>query len=96
MKSITRFVEGPLKLKVNQEKSAVARPWKRIFLGFTFLKADRDWLLVGETGKTGNWTGKKRVPEAILRRECRLPRHGMLARSLNRAGVVDTRFPFNE
>jgi retron-type reverse transcriptase len=26
MRSITRFVEGPLKLKVNQEKSAVARP----------------------------------------------------------------------
>ena len=38
MKAITRFVEGPLKLKVNQEKSAVARPWKRSFLGFTFLK----------------------------------------------------------
>ena len=38
MRSITRFVEGPLKLKVNQEKSAVARPWKRKFLGFTFLK----------------------------------------------------------
>lgn len=38
MRSITRFVEGPLKLKVNQAKSAVARPWKRSFLGFTFLK----------------------------------------------------------
>lgn len=38
MRTITRFVEGPLKLKVNQEKSAVARPWKRSFLGFTFLK----------------------------------------------------------
>ncbi|MEI8123517.1 MAG: group II intron reverse transcriptase/maturase, partial [bacterium] len=38
MNSLVRYVEGPLKLKVNQEKSAVARPWKRSFLGFTFLK----------------------------------------------------------
>jgi len=36
MKSITRFIEGKLKLKVNREKSAVDRPWKRKFLGFTF------------------------------------------------------------
>jgi RNA-directed DNA polymerase len=36
MRSITRFLERKLKLKVNQEKSAVARPWKRKFLGFTF------------------------------------------------------------
>jgi len=35
--SITQYVEG-LKLKVNHAKSAVARPWKRTFLGFTFLK----------------------------------------------------------
>ncbi len=37
MKSITRFVEGKLKLKVNREKSAVDRPWRRKFLGFSFL-----------------------------------------------------------
>ena len=37
MKSITRFVEGKLKLKVNRDKSAVDRPWKRKFLGFSFL-----------------------------------------------------------
>ncbi|MBZ4654772.1 MAG: RNA-directed polymerase (Reverse transcriptase) [Peptococcaceae bacterium] len=36
MKSITRFLEGKLKLKVNPEKSAVDRPWKRKFLGFSF------------------------------------------------------------
>jgi RNA-directed DNA polymerase len=34
--SITEFIEKKLKLKVNQEKSAVDRPWKRKFLGFTF------------------------------------------------------------
>lgn len=36
MKSIRNFVEGKLKLKVNEEKSAVDRPWKRKFLGFSF------------------------------------------------------------
>jgi group II intron reverse transcriptase/maturase len=36
MKSITAFIEGKLKLRVNREKSAVDRPWKRKFLGFTF------------------------------------------------------------
>jgi len=37
MESVTRFVEGKLKLKVNRDKSAVDRPWKRKFLGFSFL-----------------------------------------------------------
>lgn len=35
-KSITAFIENKLKLKVNQDKSAVDRPWKRKFLGFSF------------------------------------------------------------
>jgi RNA-directed DNA polymerase len=36
LQSITQYVEGKLKLKVNQTKSAVDRPWKRTFLGFSF------------------------------------------------------------
>ena len=36
MESISRFVEKKLKLKVNRAKSAVDRPWKRKFLGFSF------------------------------------------------------------
>lgn len=36
MESITRFINKKLKLKVNSEKSAVARPWERKFLGFSF------------------------------------------------------------
>lgn len=41
--SITRFVEKRLKLKVNQSKSAVDRPWNRKFLGYsmTFHKQPR-------------------------------------------------------
>ncbi len=34
--SVTTFIEKKLKLKVNQEKSAIDRPWKRNFLGFSF------------------------------------------------------------
>ena len=36
METITRFVEKKLKLKVNRDKSAVAQPWKRKFLGYSF------------------------------------------------------------
>jgi RNA-directed DNA polymerase len=35
MKSITEFLEKRLKLKVNATKSAVDRPWKRKFLGYS-------------------------------------------------------------
>ena len=34
MASLTEFIEGRLRLKINQEKSAVARPEDRHFLGF--------------------------------------------------------------
>ena len=37
MESVTKFIEGKLKLKVNRKKSAVVDPpWKRKFLGFSF------------------------------------------------------------
>lgn len=38
MESVTRFVTTKLKLKlkVNEQKSAVAQPWERKFLGFSF------------------------------------------------------------
>jgi len=34
--NITRFITRRLKLKVNEQKSAVARPVERKFLGFSF------------------------------------------------------------
>jgi hypothetical protein len=53
MASITRFIMTKLKLKVNQQKSAVARPWDRKFPGFSF---------------TANWEPKRRIaPKAVLR-----------------------------
>jgi RNA-directed DNA polymerase len=36
MDSITNYLERKLALRVNREKSAVARPWKRKFLGYSF------------------------------------------------------------
>lgn len=36
MKSVSEFITKKLKLKVNEQKSAVSRPSKRKFLGFSF------------------------------------------------------------
>jgi RNA-directed DNA polymerase len=36
MDSLTQFIEGRMKLKVNRKKSGVARSWERDFLGYTF------------------------------------------------------------
>jgi RNA-directed DNA polymerase len=53
MESLTRFLTTKLKLKVNQQKSAVAQPWERKFLGFSF---------------TANREPKRRIaPKAVLR-----------------------------
>jgi RNA-directed DNA polymerase len=38
MKSISRFLEQRLRLKVNAAKSAVARPWERKFLGYSLTR----------------------------------------------------------
>lgn len=40
MQSAVEFLTRKLKLKVNQQKSAVAHPWERKFLGFTFSRSD--------------------------------------------------------
>ena len=53
MQSVTRFIRQRLKLKVNEAKSAVARPQERKFLGFSF---------------TGGAEPKRRIaPKALLR-----------------------------
>jgi RNA-directed DNA polymerase len=53
MASISRFITTKLKLKVNEQKSAVARPWERKFLGFSF---------------TASREPKRRIaPKAVLR-----------------------------
>jgi RNA-directed DNA polymerase len=58
MESVTRFITNRLKLKVNQAKSAVARPGQRKFLGFSF---------------TGEREPRRRIaPKAIARFEQRI------------------------
>lgn len=42
LKSITRWIENELHLKVNATKSKVVRPNKSIFLGYTFWKSSKD------------------------------------------------------
>lgn len=39
--TISKFITEQLKLKVNESKSAVARPWKRKILGFSFVPKDK-------------------------------------------------------
>lgn len=53
MQSVTDFIIRKLKLKVNREKSAVARPWERKILGFSF---------------TGHREPKRRIAPTAARR----------------------------
>ena len=48
--SITRYLASKLKLKVNSEKSAVARPWDRKFLGYSMTFHRQPRLKVAPTG----------------------------------------------
>jgi RNA-directed DNA polymerase len=58
MGGLTKLLEGKLKLKVNREKTAVARPWERKFLGFSF---------------TNGTAPKRRIaPKAVVRFQARI------------------------
>ena len=45
MASLTRFLAERLKLTVNGAKSAVDRPWKRTFLGYTMTAHRAHWMI---------------------------------------------------
>lgn len=51
LKSITKFLEKKLRLKVNREKSAVGRPWQRKFLGFSFTSLKKTTIRIHEKSK---------------------------------------------
>ncbi|WP_036210124.1 group II intron reverse transcriptase/maturase [Massilia sp. LC238] len=53
MDAMTGYLERQLRLKVNKEKSAVARPWERKFLGYSF---------------TWHKQGRLKIAEASLKR----------------------------
>jgi len=80
MASITRFITTKLKLKVNEQKSAVARPWERKFLGFSFTSGRRP---------------KRRIaPKAVLRFQARVREltGRMQGRSTERMATELTRY----
>ena len=46
MESVKRYLQERLKLKINEQKSAVDRPWKLKFLGFSMHKAKGGQILI--------------------------------------------------
>ena len=63
-RSITRFLTKRLRLKVNEEKSAVDRPWNRTFLGYTMTAHREPKLRVSPKAVE---RAKKRVQEIMQR-----------------------------
>src|SRR5437867_3543195 len=75
MESMTRFITTKLKLKVNAQKSAVAQPGERKFLGFSF---------------TFNREPKRRIaPKAVLRFKERVRELTSRTRGIGTARMVD-------
>src|SRR4029079_17195239 len=70
MKSITSFLDRRLRLKVNAEKSAVARPWERKFLGYSLTSNRKPRLKVAKES-VKRLKGKLR--EIFRRRQGRNP-----------------------
>ena len=65
MASVTHFLTTRLCLKVNAAKSAVARPWERKFLGFSFIIGKQLWRRIAPQSVD---RFKKRVKELTRRR----------------------------
>ena len=73
--SITQYLSRKLKLKVNESKSAVDRPWKRTFLGFSF---------------TGHRPNRRKVSDkAILRFKEEIRRRTWRTRGVTLERVVE-------
>src|SRR5262245_42751443 len=78
--SVSRFLTRKLRLTVNGEKSAVARPWERKFLGFTFTTA----------GKS-----KRRIaPQALKRFKARIRAHTSRTRGMSLAWMIRELRPY--
>jgi RNA-directed DNA polymerase len=75
MASVSQFLEKKLKLKVNQGKSAVARPGERKFLGFGFT--------FGEAPK------RRIAPQSLKRFKLKVKELTRIGRSLNLACLVE-------
>jgi RNA-directed DNA polymerase len=80
MEGVSRFLTCKLKLKVNLAKSAVARPWERKFLGFTFTAGRRP---------------KRRIaPQALQRFKARIRQMTNRTRGINLARMIREARPY--
>jgi len=80
MASLTAFITDRLKLKVNHAKSAVARPWQRKFLGFSF---------------TGGLPPRRRIaPKAVGRFKQRVRELTGRARGVSLTRMVEDLSPY--
>jgi RNA-directed DNA polymerase len=75
MQSIEKFLERKLKLKINRKKSAVDRPWKRKFLGYSMTNDRRAKLKV--------------APESVKRLKNRLKEMLRKGRGRNLSRVIE-------
>ncbi len=80
MASLARFISGKLKLKVNEAKSAVARPQERKFLGFSFT--------------SGPVVKRVITPEAIERFKRRIRSITRQAKSVSMGTTMEMLAPF--
>jgi RNA-directed DNA polymerase len=79
MTEITRFLAERLKLKVNADKSACARPWERKFLGY---------------GLTNHVGAKLKIaPESLKRLHQKMRKHLRVGRGQNLAATISTLNP---
>ena len=78
MASVERFLVGRLKLKINKEKSAVAPPGRRKFLGFSFTSGARP----------GNGIKRRIAPQAVARFKERARALTMRTRGASLAQIV--------
>jgi RNA-directed DNA polymerase len=80
MASVSRFLTRKLRLTVNEGKSAVAQPWERKFLGFTF---------------TAKGKPKRRVaPQALQRFKARIRAHTSRTRGISLTRTIRELRPY--
>src|SRR5262250_619512 len=80
MESVTRFITQKLKLKVNEAKSAVARPQERKFLGFSFTE--------------GPEVKRTIAPKALVRFKDRIREITRRAKSVSIRATMDELAPY--
>ena len=80
MESVKRFISKRLKLKVNEQKSAVAQPQVRKFLGFSFSGGSEIW--------------RRIAPKAIERFQTRIREDTGRARSMSLKQTMSILAPY--